>query len=251
MKISIVLPIKNEEDCILAVLTEIVDTLEKENVPYEMVCVNDNSTDGTLQILQQLAGKNKNIQVVNRAQPSGFGRAVKDGLMHATGDCMAIVMGDGSDDPADIVKYYSLLCAGYDCVFGSRFLRESKVRDYPKLKLFINRLANNFIRCLFLMKFNDTTNAFKAYRREVIEAVSPIQALHFNITAEIPLKALVRGFNYGVIPVNWYGRTSGVSKLKITDMGKKYLFTVLYVWLEKLLVWDDLPKKMETSANGT
>lgn len=243
MKLSVVLPVRNEEECVEKVILDIISELEKEKVPYELVAVNDNSTDNTEGILSKLAEKHANIKIVNRKEPPGFGRAIKDGIVNSSGDAVAIVMGDGSDDPSDIVKYYRKLAEGYDCAFGSRFIKTSIVKDYPQIKWIVNRMANTFIRVLFLMKFNDITNAFKAYRKEVIDAVYPIQALHFNITAELPLKAIVRGFSYAVVPVNWYGRTSGVSKLKITEMGRRYLFTVLYVWLEKLLVQDDLPTK--------
>jgi len=153
---------------------------------------------------------------------------------------VATVMGDLSDDPEDIVRCFRKIEEGYDCVFGSRFMKGSTVKDYPLTKLLINRLANNFIRMLFLIRPNDITNAFKLYRREVIKVIQPLQALYFNITVEIPLKAIVRGFSYTQIPISWYGRQSGVSKLGIREMGRKYLFTVLYIWLEKILLADEI-----------
>ena len=248
MKLSVVIPLHNEEGCVEEVISAITDELRREKLPYEIIAVNDNSTDNTRNILAKLAGKDAQIRIVDRKQPPGFGRAVKEGIANCAGDCVALVMGDASDDPKDIVKYYRKIEEGYDCVFGTRFAKESNVRDYPVLKFLINRLANTFIRVLFFLSFNDVTNAFKAYRREVLDAVSPIQALGFNITAEIPLKAIVRGYSYAVVPVNWYGRTSGVSKLKIRQMGRRYLFTVLHVWLEKMLIMDDLPRKNARSA---
>lgn len=163
--------------------------------------------------------------------------------MHVEGDVVATVMGDLSDDPRDIVRCFRKIGEGYDCVFGSRFINGSKVKDYPLVKLIINRLANNFIRALFFIKPNDITNAFKLYRTDVIKAIQPLQALYFNITVEIPLKAIVRGFSHVQIPINWYGRKSGVSKLGIKEMGRKYLFTVLYVWLEKILLKDEIGGK--------
>ncbi|MEO6323300.1 MAG: glycosyltransferase family 2 protein, partial [Planctomycetota bacterium] len=82
-------------------------------------------------------------------------------------------------------------------------------------------------------RYNDTTNAFKAYRREVIDAVQPLLSQHFNLTVELPLKAIVRGFSWTTIPITWRNRRSGMPKLKLTEMGSRYLFIVLYVWLEK------------------
>jgi dolichol-phosphate mannosyltransferase len=120
-----------------------------------------------------------------------------------------------------------------DCVFGSRFIKGGEVIDYPVPKLVVNRLANLFIKVLFRIKLNDTTNAFKAYRAEVIEGCRPFLSAHFNLTVELPLKAIVRGFSWEVVPISWRNRQSGVAKLKIKEMGSRYLFIVLYVWLEK------------------
>lgn len=242
MKLSIVMPAHNEEDCIGQTIKELVVELASNEIEYEIVLVNDNSTDRTSEIAVDLQKKNKNIKIVNRKPPNGFGRAVQDGIDAATGDAVAIVMGDMSDGPKDVVKYYHKLEEGYDCVFGSRFMKGSLVKDYPPLKLFINRMANNFIRILFFIRQNDITNAFKIYRREVLDSCKPFVSLYFNITVEIPLKAVNRGFRIEQVPITWYGRKSGVSKLKISEMGRKYLFTVLYVWLEKILLKDELKK---------
>ena len=242
MKLSIIIPAHNEEDGIAQAIGDVINELNKEKIQYEIVVVNDNSSDNTKNVVEALMRRYSDIRLVNRQPPCGFGRAVKDGLSYARGDVVGIVMGDLSDDPKDVVKCFRKIEEGYDCVFGSRFIKGSVVRDYPLIKLFINRLANSFVRILFLIKANDITNAFKLYRRDVIAAIQPIQALYFNITVEIPLKAIVRGFSFVQIPINWYGRKSGVSKLGIREMGRKYLFTVLYVWLEKILLKDEIKK---------
>ena len=91
---------------------------------------------------------------------------------------------------------------------------------------------NLFIRVVFRHGYNDTTNAFKAYRREVIEQVHPLLSAHFNLTVELPLKAVVRGFTYAIVPVSWTNRATGESKLRLQEMGSRYLFIVLYVFLE-------------------
>lgn len=240
MKLSVVVPAHNEEENIVQTISDIVDELNKEKIDYEIIAVDDNSTDSTAKVVSDLFIKNPNIRLIRRNPPNGFGRAIREGLMHVQGDAVATVMGDLSDDPKDIVRCFRKIEEGYDCVFGSRFMKGSKVKDYPIIKLLINRLANNFIRTLFFIRPNDITNAFKLYRTEVIKAIQPLQALYFNITVEIPLKAIVRGFSYVQIPINWYGRQSGVSKLGIRQMGRKYLFTVLYIWLEKLLLKDEV-----------
>ena len=151
------------------------------------------------------------------------------------GDSVVIMMADASDDPNDAVKYWNILNEGYECAFGSRFIKNSKVIDYPQLKLFINRIANSFIRIMFAISLNDTTNAFKAYRKNTIEGCKPYLSPHFNLTVELPLKAIVRGYSYSTLPITWKNRKFGVAKLKIKEMGSRYFFICMYVWLEKYL----------------
>ena len=170
---------------------------------------------------------------VKNPGPFGFGRAIQWGLAAFTGDAVVIMMADESDDCRDVVRYWRKLEEGWDCVFGSRFMKGGGVIDYPRVKLFLNRLANWFVKVLFRVRLNDTTNAFKAYRREVIEGCLPILSPHFNITVELPLKAIVRGYTWTVIPITWRNRRTGIAKLKIREMGSRYFFIVAYVWLEK------------------
>jgi dolichol-phosphate mannosyltransferase len=240
---SIVIPAYNEQDCITPTVQSISQTLEKEGINYEILVVNDNSLDRTEAVLQELGTQNKRVRYINNYYPNGFGFAVRCGLENFSGDAVAIVMADSSDSPENIVDYYHKLQEGHDCVFGSRFIRGGKVIDYPIHKLIVNRLANAFIQILFGLKFNDTTNAFKAYRKEVIEGISPLLSHHFNLTVEIPLKAIARGYSTTTIPITWRNRATGVSKLKLKEMGSRYLFIVLYVWLEKYLSRGDYSRK--------
>src|SRR5215813_13363192 len=145
--------------------------------------------------------------------PHGFGRALVAGLDEMKGDAMVLMVADESDDCRDVVRYWKTLQQGYDCVFGSRFIKGGRVIDYPKLKLVLNRLANLFLKVMFNIPLNDTTNAFKAYRREVIAGCRPLISPHFNITVELPLKASVRGYSCTTIPITWCNRRSGTSKL--------------------------------------
>ena len=203
---SIVIPAYNEQDSIGLTLEKISQTLERENIPYELLIVNDSSRDRTEEVLKNICTHNSKIRYINSYYPNGFGFAVRCGLENFNGDAVAIVMADNSDSPENIVDYYNQLQSGYECVFGSRFIRGGKVIDYPSHKLLINRLANLFVKVLFRLKLNDTTNAFKAYRREVIEGVSPLISHHFNLTVEIPLKAIVRGYSYTIVPITWMNR---------------------------------------------
>ena len=235
MRLSVVIPAFNEEDSIAATVGTLTETLEREAIDHEVVVVDDNSRDGTAAVMAAITAQNPRVRCVRNPYPNGFGHAVRAGLEAFTGDAVAIMMADLSDDPADVVKYHRLLERGYDCVFGSRFVPGGRTVDYPRHKLLLNRAVNWWIRVLFRHGYNDTTNAFKAYRREVIEAVQPLLSPHFNLTVELPLKAIVRGYSYAVVPISWRNRQAGTSKLRLQEMGSRYLFIVLYVFLEHML----------------
>ncbi len=247
-QLSIVIPAYNEEDGIAATLESICTYLNCRPIHYNILVINDNSKDGTENILRQISQQNPRVRYLNNYYPNGFGFAVRCGLENFQGDAVTVVMADASDPPECIVEYYQKLCEGFDCVFGSRFIRGGKVYDYPVHKLFINRLANLFVKVLFNLKYNDTTNAFKAYRREVIEDISPLISHHFNLTVEMPLKAMIRGYSPAVVPISWHNRQTGVSKLKIKEMGSRYLFIVLYLFSEKMLSRGDYVRKNRVEA---
>jgi dolichol-phosphate mannosyltransferase len=235
MKLSVVMPAQNEEGSVGKTVEGVVAVLEREQIDYEVIVVNDDSEDTTEAVVEAIGAENPRVRCHRSHYERGFGMAIRAGLDVFEGDAVVIVMADASDDPEDLVKYHRLLEDGWDCAFGSRFMPGAKVYDYPRLKLTINRLANWFIRVLFRHRYNYTTNAFKAYKREVIETVQPLLSKHFNLTVEMPLKAIVRGHTYAVIPTDWTNRATGVAKLKMKEMGSRYLFIVLYVWLENAL----------------
>jgi len=232
MKLSVVMPAHNEAGSIADTMRASIAALEEAGIEHEILVIDDASVDGTAAVVDSVAADHPQVRCVRSHHPRGFGYTVRSGLERFSGDAVVVMMADGSDDPADLVRYHRLLEQGYDCVFGSRFMPESRIYDYPRPKLILNRLANWFIRLLFRHGFNDTTNAFKAYRREVVDTVQPLLSNHFNLTVEIPLKAIVRGHSFAVIPISWRNRTSGQSKLAIQEMGSRYLFIVLYVFLE-------------------
>lgn len=241
---SIIIPAHNEEGCIAPTCEAIAARFAREGIDdYEICVVNDNSRDRTEDVLQELAARIPSVRYVNNAPPNGFGFAVRKGLEAYAGQCVCIVMGDLSDSPDDILAYYREMKAGAECIFGSRFIKGSRVIDYPPHKLWINRLANSFVKMLFRLDYNDVTNAFKCYRRDVIEGIQPLLSAHFNLTVEMPLKAIVRGFSYKILPISWTNRAVGESKLKIKEMGSRYLFIVLYVWLERQLSRGDYHRK--------
>jgi len=232
MKLSVVVPARDEEGSIQETIAQVATALEREQIPFEIVVVDDGSSDRTAECVRDSMLRYLSVRLVTNSGRHGFGMAVRAGLAHATGDAIAVMMADGSDGPEDLVQYYRKVQEGFDCAFGSRFIHGSRIVDYPVHKLAINRLANWFIRMLFRLRYNDITNAFKCYRREAIEGMQPLLSPHFNLTVEMPLKAIARGYSYAVVPISWTNRKSGISKLKIKEMGSRYLFIVLYVWLE-------------------
>lgn len=231
--LSIVIPARDEEACIESTVEHLHLELSLSSVPHEIIVVDDGSSDQTWPKLEALTQRLPELRPVQNTGLHGFGRAITQGLDKMSGDAVVIMMADESDDCRDVVRYWQKLQEGWDAVFGSRFMKGGGVIDYPWLKLKLNRLTNLFIRLLFGISLNDTTNAFKAYRRTVIEGCKPILSPHFNLTVEIPLKTIVRGYRWTVIPITWRNRRSGQTKLKIKEMGSRYLFICLYVWLEK------------------
>jgi dolichol-phosphate mannosyltransferase len=240
--LSVVIPTRDEADCIASTVEHLHLELRLHKVPHEIIVVDDGSTDDTWRILTELQQRDPSLRPMKNPGPTGFGRAVNHGLNHIAGDAVVIMMADESDDCRDVVRYWDTLNEGYDCVFGSRFMAGGGVIDYPRLKLCINRLANSFIKLIFRFKLNDTTNAFKAYRRTVIDGCGPLISPHFNLTVELPLKAIVRGYTWTVIPITWRNRRTGAPKLKIKEMGSRYLFICFYVWLEKYFSRGDYQK---------
>lgn len=244
MKLSIVIPAYNEEESITETIDQIEEAFSKVTIDHEIFVVNDNSKDNTLQVLETLRQKYPSLKYETNLGPNGFGYAVRYGLERYSGDCVAVMMADLSDSPYDLIRYYTTMVEGnYDCVFGSRFIKGGKVIDYPWVKKIINRIANFIIRMVMRIKYNDTTNAFKLYKREVIDGVKPILSPHFNLTIELPLKAIIRGYSYTIVPNSWTNRKYGVSKLKIKEMGSRYFFILVYCFVEKYFSRGDFAKK--------
>jgi len=242
-KLSVIIPALNESENLPLCLEELSQELLDHKINHEILVVDDGSTDNTPTLLEDMAVQNPAVRFLRNDGENGFGRAVRIGLSEFTGDAVAIMMADRSDSPRDLVNYWNKLQEGYECVFGSRFIKGSKVYDYPKIKLLVNRLVNTMIRYAFRIETNDITNAFKIYRREVIEGCKPFIAPHFNLTVEIPLKAIVRGYSWKVVPISWKNRDKGVAKLKLREMGSRYFFIIAYLWLEKYFSRGDYRRK--------
>lgn len=241
--LSVVIPARDEEGCIASTVKHLHLELRLNSIPHEIVVVDDGSTDSTWELLKEIADELPMVRPIRNTADNGFGRAVVLGLDAAEGDAVVIMMADESDDSRDVVRYWKVLQSGVDCAFGSRFVKGGGAIDYPRVKYVLNRMANKFLQIIFGIRLNDTTNAFKAYRKTVIDGCGPLISPHFNLTVELPLKAIVRGYTWEVIPITWRNRRSGTAKLKITEMGSRYFFICMYVWLEKFFSMGDYRKR--------
>jgi dolichol-phosphate mannosyltransferase len=251
VKLSVVIPAHDEQGCIEATVLALARALGDAGIEHEILVVNDHSSDRTAEVLAALGARLPALRVVENAHPPGFGFAVRSGLERFDGDAVAVVMADASDRPEDLVRFFRTLEeTGAECVFGTRWSPGSRVVDYPPAKRLANRLVNTAIRLLFGFRYNDTTNAFKLYRRHVIEGLRPLLSHHFNLTVELPLKAIVRGYRYEVVPNDWIGRRAGQSKLLLKEMGSRYLFIVLYCFIEKWLSAGDYRRPEEPARGG-
>ena len=239
MNLSIVIPARNEEGNIGLTVDKLRQRLARNEIPYEIIVVDDGSRDNTPLEVEKRVAVDPGVRLVRNEGPHGFGYAIRLGLDAFTGDAVVIVMADDSDDPEDVVRYYRILRDKAECAFGSRWMKGGHVENYPLVKRVLNRLTNTFVSILFGLRYNDVTNAFKGYRRYVIDGCRPLLSPHFNLTVEIPLKAIVRGYSYAVLPISWRNRKVGQSSLRIEEMGSRYLYIVLNVWLEKLLTKGD------------
>ena len=240
--VNIVVPLKNEEKSIKVLIDNLRPIIDKIKIKTIISLIDDHSSDQTWNLLEEYKQKFDFIKIYKSENPPGFGGALKFAIKKNEEDAVIIFMGDSSDDPSDIIEYVKYLEEGFDCVFGSRFINGSKLIEYPLVKLVLNRIANNFIRILFLIKYNDITNAFKAYTKKALDECEPIISKHFNINAELSLKSIIRGFKYKVIPISWTNRKDGISKFYIKEMRNRYFFTILYVFLEKILLREDIDK---------
>ena len=234
MKVSIIIPVRNEE----LVIKKTIEQLENElsSFPCEIIFVNDFSSDKTFELIKEISDAKEQINLYNNKK-KGLGGAIIEGIDKARGEAVCIMMSDLSDSINDLKKYYEIIKNdNVDAVFGSRFLKESKIVDYPKKKLILNRIFNLATKLLFISDYNDFTNAFKIYKKSALLKTLPLVSESFNIFLELPLKIISRKMRYKIIPISWSNRKEGKSKFEIKELRSKYLFTLIYCWLEKVLL---------------
>jgi dolichol-phosphate mannosyltransferase len=234
MSLSVIIPCYNEEGIIKETANHISKSINK--IEHEIIIIDDFSTDNTKKVLIEISKSIPNIKIIQN-EKKGLGPAINLGITTSSKKYVCIFMADMSDDVKDLINYYNIIKEkDLDAIMGSRFLKESTVLDYPFGKLILNRIFNLLVRFLFLSRYNDYTNAFKIYKKESLLKLKPFVSENFNIFLEIPLKIISRKCKFIIIPINWYNRKIGKSKFKIKELGSKYLFTLLYCWLEKILL---------------
>ena len=234
LSLTVLIPIRDEEENIKIISNEILNNIECKN--FELLFVNDFSQDASEDELKKLTDKFPQIRYVNNDK-KGLGGAMSAGIHNSAGKFICIMMSDSSDTVEDLNKYYEVINNDdLDAVFGSRFIKGGKVVEYPKLKYILNRLGNLLAKLLLWTDLNDFTNGFKIYKKDTLLGLYPLVSEGFNIFFELPLKTIIRGYKYKIIPISYYNRTVGEAKFKIQELGSKYLFTLLYCFLEKILL---------------
>ena len=234
MKLSIIIPIRNEESSITKVINKLQTELKISS--YEIIFINDFSSDNTVEKTKDLIKDIPQINIYDNKR-KGLGGAITEGINKTSGDVICIMMSDLSDSIDDLEKYYTIIKNdNVDAVFGSRFISGSKIADYPKKKLVLNRIFNIVTKILFFSDYNDFTNAFKIYKKNALLKTFPLVSESFNIFLELPLKIISRKMKYKIIPITWTNRKEGSSKFDIKELRAKYLFTLIYCLLEKLLL---------------
>tara|TARA_Y100001970_G_scaffold215638_1_gene263860 strand:- start:10513 stop:11232 length:720 start_codon:yes stop_codon:yes gene_type:complete len=235
MSLSLIIPVYNESAQIINTIKEIYK-IKKKIKDFEILIVNDFSTDETVKVIKSANKSFKKIRLIQNKK-KGLGSAMQTGILASKKKYVCIFMADLSDDINDVFKYFKTIDKNdFDAVFGTRFSSKSKIQKYPLFKFLLNRIFNNFVKLLFLNKYNDFTNAFKIYKRKTLIDIMPIISEHFNVFLEMPLKIISRKYSYTIIPINWKNRKRGNSKFIIKELGSMYLFTLLYCLLEKILL---------------
>tara|TARA_Y100000590_G_C15702399_1_gene1007287 strand:+ start:304 stop:1023 length:720 start_codon:yes stop_codon:yes gene_type:complete len=235
MSVSLIIPVYNELNQIEFTIKKLMKFRKVFN-NFEAIFINDFSNDGTENIIRKYAKTKKFIKLYKNKK-KGLGSAIQVGVLNSRKDYICVFMSDLSDDLNDLKKYYKIISKNkLDAVFGTRFSDNSKVKNYPFIKLFLNRVFNHFVRLVFFSKYNDFTNAFKIYKKKTILKCLPIVSENFNVFLELPLKIIIRNYKYTITPINWTNRSRGKSKFKIKELSSMYIFTLCYCLLEKILL---------------
>lgn len=229
--VSVVIPCHNEEMNIEPLITRLKGFFGE--YLHEIIPVDDNSRDGTREVIQRLANEDPIIKPVFRSPPNGVGRALTDGYRVATGRYILSMDCDFQHLLPEIRDLFDAAAEGYDVVVGSRFSRHSVLLNYPFQKIFVNRGFHMLARILFLRSFRDLTNNLKLMRRDVVEKLQLTQP-GFAINAETGLKPVLMGYSVKEVAISWINRTPdmGVSSFRLVRVGGGYWQVLFGLWLK-------------------
>ena len=235
MSLSIIIPVYNESRNLEKTVNNL-KKIKKRIKKFNLIFVDDFSTDNTFDVLNKFSKKYSFIKIFKNKK-KGLGSAIEEGIRKSNFNYVAIFMADSSDSINDLIRYYKIISSNkYDAVLGSRFIKDSKITNYPFFKFLLNRIFNNFVKLIFFSNYNDFTNAFKIYKKNVLKNLLPIVSENFNVFLEIPLKIISRQYTYKIIPINWQNRKVGKSNFKIKELSSMYIFTLIYCVIEKILL---------------
>lgn len=238
MKISFVIPFHNEAKNVGPMIEQVYKYANLKKWDFEIIPVNDRSTDETQKILNRYAKKYPQVKPTTRKISSeelgnSMGKALVLGSKKATGDIIIWTMGDRADQPETYGKIVDKIAEGYDMVFGSRYMSGGTWGSLDPTKAFLSSRGTVLAKILFGIKVHDITNAFRGFRRELLQNIT-LASSGFAISPELAIKAHLKGYKMGEVPTVYFDRVEGVSNFKLWKMSLSYLKLYFELLLIKL-----------------
>ncbi len=226
MKISVVVPIYNEKDNVAILHQKIKDVMVKNSYDYEIIFVDDGSSDGTFEVMQQLAKGDKNLKIIRFRRNFGQTAAMAAGFDYAKGDVIVSLDGDLQNDPEDIPALLQKIEEGYDVVSGWR-----KNRQDEKKRVAFSKVANWLIGRITKVDLHDYGCSLKAYRSDVAKNLHMYGELH----RFIPVLANIYGASITEIPVRHHPRQFGQSKYNLSRTFRVIVDLILMYFMQKFV----------------
>ncbi len=224
--ISVILPTYNEKENIVKLIENIEDVSRKNNIESEIVVIDDNSPDGTADTVKKMSGKYTNIRLFIRERKLGLASAHILGYKKAKGEIIISMDTDLSHDPKEIPNFIRKLNEGYDVVVGSRHIKGSyyeKKALNTKIKYFLSKYGNVLSALISHVPIHDFTNGYRAFRKKVSDNVQ-IESTGNSFLMEFIVKAHKKGYKITEIPVTFFDRIAGKSKIKHGKESIRYFF---------------------------
>ena len=218
-KLSVVIPVYNECETV----AQVVARVKALSIPKEIIVVDDCSTDGTWQILEQLATDDPQLQVIQHEQNAGKGAALRTGFQHTAGDVVIVQDADLEYDPRDIPQVVAPIARGEtDIVYGSRFIGDEQ-QDESWIHRFGNAVLTQSLNLMIGRKLTDMETCYKAFRGDVIRGIE-IRQNRFGVEPELTAKLARRGYDFREVPISYNPRGYAEGK----KIGVKDLFNALW-----------------------